>query len=75
MTRLQNSDSGGRTVGRRGFPKMMAAGAAASAAAFRPPWRLVIFPGLAITAAIMAANLFGDAFRDFLDPRLWRRID
>ncbi len=45
------------------------------AAAFRPPWWLVIFPGLAITAAIMAANLFGDAFRDFLDPKLRRRID
>ena len=45
------------------------------AAAFRPPWWLVIFPGLAITFAIMAANLFGDAFRDFLDPKLRRRID
>ncbi len=45
------------------------------AAAFRPPWWLVVFPGLAITCAIMAANLFGDAFRDFLDPKLRRRID
>ena len=45
------------------------------AAAFRPPWWLVIFPGVAITIAIMAANLFGDAFRDFLDPKLRRRID
>ena len=45
------------------------------AAAFRPPWWLVIFPGLAITFAIMAANLFGDAFRDFLDPKLRQRID
>ena len=45
------------------------------AAAFRPPWWLVIFPGVAITVAIMAANLFGDAFRDFLDPKLRRRID
>ena len=45
------------------------------AAAFRPPWWLVIFPGVAITLAIMAANLFGDAFRDFLDPKLRRRID
>jgi ABC-type dipeptide/oligopeptide/nickel transport system permease subunit len=35
----------------------------------------VIFPGLAITFAIMAANLFGDTFRDFLDPKLRRRID
>ncbi len=45
------------------------------AAAFRPPWWLVIFPGVAITVAIMAANLFGDAFRDFLDPKLRQRID
>lgn len=45
------------------------------AAAFRPPWWLVVFPGLAITFAIMAANLFGDALRDFLDPKLKQRID
>lgn len=45
------------------------------AAAFKPPWWLVVFPGLAITFAIMAANLFGDALRDFLDPKLKQRID
>lgn len=45
------------------------------AAAFRPPWWLVVFPGVAITLAIMAANLFGDSLRDFLDPKLRRRID
>ena len=45
------------------------------AAAFKPPWWLVVFPGLAITFAIMAANLFGDALRDFLDPKLKKRID
>lgn len=45
------------------------------AAAFKPPWWLVVFPGLAITIAIMAANLLGDALRDFLDPKLRRRID
>lgn len=45
------------------------------AAAFKPPWWLVVFPGLAITFAIMAANLFGDALRDFLDPKLRQRID
>jgi ABC-type dipeptide/oligopeptide/nickel transport system permease subunit len=44
------------------------------AASFRPPWWLVIFPGLAITIAIMAANLLGDALRDFLDPKLRRRV-
>lgn len=40
------------------------------AGAFRPPWWLVLAPGLAITLTIMAANLLGDALRDFLDPRL-----
>ncbi len=46
-----------------------------TAAAFKPPWWLVVFPGLAITFAIMTANLFGDALRDFLDPKLRQRID
>jgi peptide/nickel transport system permease protein len=30
----------------------------------------VLAPGLAITLTILAANLLGDALRDFLDPRL-----
>jgi peptide/nickel transport system permease protein len=33
------------------------------------PW-LVIFPGIAISLAVFGANLFGDALRDILDPRL-----
>ncbi len=33
------------------------------------PW-IPVFPGLAITAAVFAFNLFGDAVRDTLDPRL-----
>jgi peptide/nickel transport system permease protein len=33
------------------------------------PW-IAIFPGLAITLAVFAFNLFGDAVRDTLDPRL-----
>jgi peptide/nickel transport system permease protein len=33
------------------------------------PW-VAIFPGLAITLAVFAFNLFGDALRDVLDPRL-----
>jgi len=45
------------------------------AAAFRPSWWLVIFPGLAITLAIMSANLIGDGLRDFLDPKLRRRLE
>ena len=45
------------------------------AEAFRPPWWLVVFPGLAITITIVAANLLGDALRDFLDPRLKNQVD
>ena len=30
---------------------------------------LVIYPGLAIALAVFAANIFGDALRDKLDPR------
>jgi peptide/nickel transport system permease protein len=33
------------------------------------PW-VPVFPGLAITLAVFAFNLFGDALRDVLDPRL-----
>lgn len=33
------------------------------------PW-LAIFPGIAISLAVLAFNLFGDALRDVLDPRL-----
>ena len=33
------------------------------------PW-VPIFPGLAITLAVFGFNLFGDALRDLLDPRL-----
>jgi peptide/nickel transport system permease protein len=40
------------------------------AEAFRPPWWMVVFPGSAITVTILAVNLFGDALRDFLDPKL-----
>ncbi|HXH21617.1 MAG TPA: hypothetical protein VNN10_06280 [Dehalococcoidia bacterium] len=31
---------------------------------------LALFPGLAISLAIFGFNLFGDAMRDVLDPRL-----
>ncbi|WP_350151149.1 ABC transporter permease [Thalassobaculum sp.] len=33
------------------------------------PW-IAVFPGLAITLAVFGFNLFGDAVRDTLDPRL-----
>jgi peptide/nickel transport system permease protein len=32
------------------------------------PW-MVIFPGLAISLAVFAFNLFGDSLRDWLDPK------
>lgn len=37
----------------------------------RAPW-MVVFPGIAISAAVFAVNLLGDALRDVLDPRLRR---
>ena len=33
-------------------------------------WWLSVFPGLAITVAMLAYNLFGEGLRDALDPRL-----
>lgn len=33
------------------------------------PW-MVIWPGLALTIAVYGINMFGDALRDLLDPRL-----
>ncbi len=35
----------------------------------RAPW-MAIFPGLAISLAVLAFNVFGDSLRDALDPRL-----
>jgi peptide/nickel transport system permease protein len=45
------------------------------AAAFRPSWWLVAFPGIAITLTVIAANLLGDALRDFVDPKLRGRLE
>jgi len=40
----------------------------------RPSWQLawwtMIVPGAAISSAVIAFNIFGDALRDWLDPRL-----
>jgi peptide/nickel transport system permease protein len=40
----------------------------------RPSWQLawwtMIVPGAAISSAVVAFNIFGDALRDWLDPRL-----
>jgi peptide/nickel transport system permease protein len=37
--------------------------------ALSAPW-MAVFPGLAITLAVFGFNLFGDAVRDVLDPKL-----
>ena len=39
---------------------------------FRAP-QLAIFPGMAITLAVLGLNLLGDGLRDLLDPRLSQR--
>jgi peptide/nickel transport system permease protein len=36
---------------------------------FRAPW-MVVWPGLALAAVVYGVNMFGDALRDLLDPRL-----
>jgi len=36
---------------------------------YRAPW-MALFPGAAISLAVFGFNMFGDAFRDLLDPRL-----
>ncbi len=36
---------------------------------FEFPW-LIIFPGLALAIVVYGVNMFGDAMRDILDPRL-----
>lgn len=33
------------------------------------PW-MIVFPGLAISCAVFAFNLFGDSLRDWLDPKI-----
>jgi len=38
----------------------------------KAPW-LSLFPGIAITMAVLGFNLLGDGLRDLLDPRLRRR--
>lgn len=36
----------------------------------RSDWWISIFPGLAITLTVLAANMLGDGLRDALDPRM-----
>ena len=35
-------------------------------------WHIVVFPGIAISLVVLAANLLGDSLRDIWDPRLRR---
>jgi peptide/nickel transport system permease protein len=39
----------------------------------RAPW-VVLYPGIFLALLILSVNLFGDALRDRLDPRMARRI-
>ena len=43
--------------------------------AYKPPWWMVIYPGLTITLVVLVFNLFGDGLRDHLDPRLRGKLD
>ena len=36
---------------------------------YSAPW-ICLFPGIMITLMVLAANMFGDGLRDFMDPRL-----
>jgi len=36
---------------------------------FAAPW-IAIWPGLALSISVFGINMFGDAVRDLLDPRL-----
>lgn len=47
----------------------MLGGAGARASFLKAPW-VAIFPGLALSLTVYAFNMFGDALRDVLDPRL-----
>jgi ABC-type dipeptide/oligopeptide/nickel transport system permease subunit len=39
-----------------------------------PSWWLVVYPGVAIALIVLTFSLFGDALRDYLDPRLRGRL-
>jgi peptide/nickel transport system permease protein len=36
---------------------------------YRAPW-MAVYPGVAISLAVFGFNMFGDALRDVLDPKL-----
>jgi peptide/nickel transport system permease protein len=41
----------------------------------RTAWWAAVFPGLAITLTVMAANMLGDGLNAVLDPRRGRALD
>jgi peptide/nickel transport system permease protein len=47
----------------------MLGGSGARSSFLKAPW-MAIFPGLALSLTVYAFNMFGDALRDVLDPRL-----
>jgi len=47
---------------------LMLSGAAADSYQ-QAPW-MIVFPGIAISLAVFAFNLFGDSLRDWLDPKI-----
>ena len=47
----------------------MLGGAGARASFLKAPW-VALFPGLVLSLTVYAFNMFGDALRDVLDPRL-----
>ena len=40
----------------------------------KAPWTVIFFPGFALTLVVFAVNVFGDALRDVLDPKLRGRL-
>ena len=42
----------------------------AAGQAINPHWWRIIYPGVAIVITVLSFNIFGDAMRDVLDPRL-----
>ncbi len=42
---------------------------------FLTHWWVVTFPGLAIFVSVLSFNLLGDGLREFLDPRVRRRME
>lgn len=42
---------------------------------FLTHWWVVTFPGLAIFVSVLSFNLLGDGLREFLDPRVRRRVN